>query len=70
MAGEEGPPDVTIAALLHDVLVGDSDVTAQDLRARFGPDVARLVEASDVEDVEHPALQDRKGPAPPHGGSG
>ena len=58
VAGEHWSPDVTIAALLHDVLE-DTDVTAQDLRARFGPDVARLVEAV-TEDAGIPRYQDRK----------
>ena len=49
---------MTIAALLHDVLE-DTDVTGQDLRARFGPDVARLVEAV-TEDAGIPRYQDRK----------
>ncbi len=58
VADERWPPDVTIAALLHDVLE-KTDVTAQDLRARFGPDVTRLVEAL-TEDVSIPRYQDRK----------
>jgi (p)ppGpp synthase/HD superfamily hydrolase len=58
VAGEHWSPDVTTAALLHDVLE-DTDVTAQDLRARFGPDVARLVEAL-TEDAGIPRYQDRK----------
>ncbi len=58
VAGERWPPDVTVAALLHDVLE-DTDVTAQELRGRFGPDVARVVEAL-TEDAGIPRYQDRK----------
>jgi len=38
------PPTVVVAGLLHDVLE-DTDLTSGELRERFGPDVARLVEA-------------------------
>ena len=42
---DEGqPPTVVVAGLLHDVLE-DTDVTPAELHKRFGPDVARLVEA-------------------------
>ena len=37
-------PTVVVAGLLHDVLE-DTDVTPAELRTRFGPDIARLVEA-------------------------
>ena len=36
--------DVVIAALLHDV-VEDTDATLDDVRARFGPAVAAIVDA-------------------------
>jgi (p)ppGpp synthase/HD superfamily hydrolase len=38
------PPTVVVAGLLHDVLE-DTDLTSGELRERFGPEVARLVEA-------------------------
>jgi hypothetical protein len=38
------PPTVVVAGLLHDVLE-DTDVTPAELHTRFGPDIARLVEA-------------------------
>jgi (p)ppGpp synthase/HD superfamily hydrolase len=38
------PPTVVVAGLLHDVLE-DTDVTPAELHTRFGPDVARLVQA-------------------------
>ena len=38
------PPTVVVTGLLHDVLE-DTDVTPAELHKRFGPDVARLVEA-------------------------
>jgi (p)ppGpp synthase/HD superfamily hydrolase len=38
------PDEVVIAGMLHDVLE-DTTVTAEELRSRFGPQVAELVEA-------------------------
>ena len=38
------PPVLVVAALLHDVLE-DTDVNADELRERFGPEVTRIVEA-------------------------
>ena len=38
------PPTLVVAGLLHDVLE-DTDVTPRELHKRFGPDVARLVQA-------------------------
>jgi (p)ppGpp synthase/HD superfamily hydrolase len=38
------PPELVTAGLLHDVLE-DTDVTAGELRERFGPEVTRIVEA-------------------------
>jgi (p)ppGpp synthase/HD superfamily hydrolase len=47
-----GDEDQAIAAMLHDTLE-DTRTTAAELQARFGPEVARLVEAcSDGLDVE------------------
>jgi guanosine-3',5'-bis(diphosphate) 3'-pyrophosphohydrolase len=50
---ERGYPDeVLAAALLHDV-VEDSDTTVEDLRAKFGEEIAALVAAlSDDESIE------------------
>ena len=58
LADEGWPPDVTIAGLLHDVLE-DTDAAAEELRERFGPDVARLVEAV-TEDAGIQRYRDRK----------
>jgi guanosine-3',5'-bis(diphosphate) 3'-pyrophosphohydrolase len=44
LADDGQPPTVVITGLLHDVLE-DTDVTSRELHKRFGPDVARLVEA-------------------------
>lgn len=38
------PPVLVVAGLLHDVLE-DTEVTADELRERFGPEVTRIVEA-------------------------
>src|SRR5665213_3753283 len=38
------PPTVVVAGLLHDALE-DTDVMPAELHTRFGPDIARLVEA-------------------------
>jgi hypothetical protein len=44
LTDDRQPPTVVVAGLLHDVLE-DTDVTPAELRTRFGPDIARLVEA-------------------------
>jgi (p)ppGpp synthase/HD superfamily hydrolase len=44
LAQDGQAPPIVIAGLLHDVLE-DTDVTADELRVWFGPEVARLVEA-------------------------
>jgi (p)ppGpp synthase/HD superfamily hydrolase len=44
LAADGQPPEVVVAGLLHDVLE-DTDVAADELAARFGPDVTRLVVA-------------------------
>ena len=38
------PPELVTAGLLHDILE-DTDVSASELRERFGPEVTRIVEA-------------------------
>lgn len=58
VADEGWSADVTVAALLHDVLE-DTEVTAQELHERFGPDVARMVEAV-TEDASIARYEDRK----------
>lgn len=45
-----GDEDQAIAALLHDS-IEDQDVTAADIAERFGPEVARIVEACSDTDV-------------------
>ena len=44
LTDDRQPPTVVVAGLLHDVLE-DTDVTPAELRTRFGPDIACLVEA-------------------------
>ncbi len=47
---EDGQPQqLVLAGLLHDVLE-DTDVAPDEIRARFGPEVARLVEALTQDD--------------------
>jgi (p)ppGpp synthase/HD superfamily hydrolase len=44
LASQRHPAPVVIVGLMHDVLE-DSDVAADELLGRFGPEVSRLVEA-------------------------
>ena len=44
LTDDRQPATVVVAGLLHDVLE-DTDVTPAELHTRFGPDIARLVEA-------------------------
>jgi len=44
LTDDRQPPTVVVAGLLHDVLE-DTDVTPAELHTRFGPDIARVVEA-------------------------
>ena len=44
LQNEGQPPVLVVAGLLHDVLE-DTDVSADELRERFGPEVTRIVEA-------------------------
>lgn len=52
------PPVLVIAGLLHDVLE-DADVSAEEVRDRFGPEVTRIVEAL-TQDPSIPDYAQRK----------
>lgn len=57
-----GTTDQAVAAILHDYLEDIPGASVEELRARFGDNVARLVRAlSDAEDAEHkPPWRERK----------
>ena len=58
LQSEGHPPALIVAGLLHDVLE-DTDVSADELRERFGPEVTRIVEAL-TQDPSISGYQERK----------
>ena len=61
LASQGHPAPVVMAGLAHDLLE-DTDVSADELRGRFGPQVSRLVEAL-TQDTTIDEYRDRKGRA-------